>query len=48
MSKVHWNTISINEDVSDALVKELIDHSYDLVFTSLSNKLKDEILIVDN
>ena len=40
MSKKHWNTISINKDVSDALVKELIDHSYELVFTSLPNKIK--------
>jgi len=48
MSKKHWNTISINEDVADALVKELIDHSYELVFSSLPNKIKNEILIVEN
>ena len=43
MSKVHWNTVSINRVVSDALVKELIDHSYDLVFKSLTKKLQNEI-----
>jgi predicted DNA-binding protein (MmcQ/YjbR family) len=43
MSKKHWNTVSINKDVSDALIKELIDHSYELVFTSLPNKIKTEI-----
>ena len=48
MSKKHWNTVAINEDVSDSLVKELIDHSYELVFNSLSNKIKNEILIVEN
>jgi predicted DNA-binding protein (MmcQ/YjbR family) len=48
MSKKHWNTVTINEDVSDSLVKELIDHSYELVFNSLSNKIKNEILIVEN
>jgi len=48
MSKKHWKTISINEDVSDALVKELIDHSYELVFTSLPNKIKNEILTIEN
>jgi predicted DNA-binding protein (MmcQ/YjbR family) len=48
MSKIHWNTISINKDVSDALVKELIDHSYELVFTSLPNKIKNEILTIEN
>lgn len=48
MSKKHWNTISINQDVADALVKELIDHSYELVFSSLPNKIKNEILSLEN
>jgi len=43
MSKIHWNTIEINRDVPDSLIKELIDHSYDLVFKSLSRKLQTEI-----
>jgi predicted DNA-binding protein (MmcQ/YjbR family) len=30
MNKKHWNTV-FNKEVSDALVKELIDHSYELV-----------------
>ncbi len=44
MSKVHWNTIAINRDVPDKLVKQLIDHSYELVFKSLSKKIQIEIL----
>ena len=44
MSKVHWNTIAINEGVRDALVKELIDHSYELIFKSLTKKIQDEIV----
>ncbi len=43
MSKTHWNTIAINVSVLDVLVKELIDHSYELVFKSLIKKLQDEI-----
>jgi predicted DNA-binding protein (MmcQ/YjbR family) len=43
MSKIHWNTIKINTDVSDTLVKELIDHSYELVFKSLTKKLQLEL-----
>jgi len=43
MSKVHWNTIEINGDVSDKFLRELIDHSYDLVFKSLTKKLQAEI-----
>jgi predicted DNA-binding protein (MmcQ/YjbR family) len=44
MSKVHWNTISINNDVSNVLLKELIDHSYELVFKSLTKKIQIEII----
>jgi len=43
MSKKHWNTISFNEDVSDPLIYELIDHSYDLVFKSFSKKVQKEL-----
>ena len=43
MNKTHWNTIAVNESVSDALIKELIDHSYELVFGSLTNKMIAEI-----
>jgi predicted DNA-binding protein (MmcQ/YjbR family) len=42
MSKTHWNTIAVNGSVSDVLIRELIDHSYDLVFKSLSKKIKLE------
>jgi predicted DNA-binding protein (MmcQ/YjbR family) len=43
MSKIHWNTIEINRDVPDSLVKDLIDHSYELVFKRLTKKLQIEI-----
>ncbi len=48
MSKVHWNTIAINQDVSDNMIKELIDHSYDLVFKSLTKKIQIEITEIEN
>ncbi|TRX34046.1 MmcQ/YjbR family DNA-binding protein [Flavobacterium sp. ZT3R18] len=48
MSKVHWNTIGVNNDASDSLVKELIDHSYDLVFKSLTKKIQIEIVELEN
>jgi predicted DNA-binding protein (MmcQ/YjbR family) len=44
MSKIHWNTIEINREVSDSLIKELIDHSYELVFKSLTKKGQLEVL----
>lgn len=43
MSKVHWNTVAIGQDVPDQLVYQLISDSYDLVFFSLSKKLQTEI-----
>jgi predicted DNA-binding protein (MmcQ/YjbR family) len=44
MSKVHWNTITINSEVPDKFVKEMIDDSYDLVFKSLTKKIQNEII----
>lgn len=42
MSKVHWNTVAVNGDVPLSLLKELIDHSYDLVFKSLTKSFSQE------
>ncbi len=44
MSKIHWNTINVNQNVSNKMILELIDHSYDLVFQSLNKKIQNEIL----
>ncbi len=38
MNKKHWNTVSVGGDVDDELLKELIDHSYELVYGKLSKK----------
>ena len=48
MSKIHWNTITINDDVPDKKVLHLINHSYELVFSSLSKKIKSEIENLEN
>ena len=42
MNKTHWNTVYLNEDVSDQLLLELIDHSYELVYASLPKKVRNE------
>lgn len=44
MSKTHWNTIAVNESVSDNLIRELIDHSYELVFISLTKKIQNDLV----
>jgi predicted DNA-binding protein (MmcQ/YjbR family) len=43
MNKKHWNTILMNEGVSDRLIKEWIDDSYSLVVGSLPKKLRLEL-----
>lgn len=48
MSKVHWNTVAFNGDVSDRFMRELIDHSYELVFKSLTKKIQNEIIELEN
>lgn len=44
MNKKHWNTILFHDDVNDSLLKELIDHSYELVFQKFSKKIQKELL----
>ena len=44
MNKKHWNTILLEDsDVDDDLVKELIDHSYELVYKSLTKKQREAL-----
>ena len=44
MNKQHWNTVVIDGSVNDKLLKEWIDHSYDLIVKSLTKKQQQEIL----
>jgi len=44
MNKKHWNTIEINNSINNDLLKELIDHSYDLVLSNLSKKERSAIV----
>ena len=43
MNKKHWNSVATKGDVPDALVYELIDHSYDLIVNSLSKKQQKQL-----
>ena len=42
MSKTHWNTVS-TQGLDIKLQKKLIDHSYDLVVSSLSKRVQAEL-----
>lgn len=44
MNKKHWNTVVADGSVKDAILKEWIDHSYDLVVQSLPRKLKEQMI----
>jgi predicted DNA-binding protein (MmcQ/YjbR family) len=44
MNKKHWNTVTLEEsDVDDETIKELIDHSYELVYKSLTKKKREAL-----
>ena len=43
MSKKHWNTVSVRDELSDELLFELLEHSYELVRASLPKKIRDEL-----
>jgi len=38
MNKKHWNTIKMEDNVPDDLIKKWIDHSYNLVVKNLSKR----------
>ncbi|MGJ8677773.1 MAG: MmcQ/YjbR family DNA-binding protein [Akkermansiaceae bacterium] len=43
MNKKHWNTVILNDSMNDELVRELIDHSYNLVVQGLSKRDRDHL-----
>jgi predicted DNA-binding protein (MmcQ/YjbR family) len=43
LNKKHWNTVDLSGRVPSALVRELIEHSYDLVVASLPKKTREHL-----
>lgn len=43
MSKKHWNTIYFNGSLKDSIIKEMIDHAYELVVNKLPKKIRDQL-----
>ena len=42
MNKKHWNTVIVEDsDVDEETARELIDHSYELVYNSLTKKQRE-------
>jgi predicted DNA-binding protein (MmcQ/YjbR family) len=43
MNKAHWNTIYLDRALEEKLIKRLIDDSYNIVYKSLTKKIKIEL-----
>jgi predicted DNA-binding protein (MmcQ/YjbR family) len=43
LNKRHWNTITLDDSVPDQLVRDLIEDSYDLVFSALPKRVRQQL-----
>lgn len=43
MNKTHWNSVKLDGEVPDDLVKDMVDTSYELIIKGLSKKRQREI-----
>jgi len=43
MNKKHWNTVKFQVDVPEKLIKELVEHSYNLVVSKLPKRRQTEL-----
>jgi predicted DNA-binding protein (MmcQ/YjbR family) len=44
MNKNHWNSLDLNGNVPDQVLKSMIDQSYQLIFSSLSKTIQNKII----
>ncbi len=44
MNKKHWNTVSFEDGLLFSMLKELIDHSYEMVVKGLTKKQKETLI----
>ena len=43
MNKRHWNTVTFDGSLRDAMLRELVDHSYELVVSGLPKAARAEL-----
>jgi predicted DNA-binding protein (MmcQ/YjbR family) len=41
MNKTHWNTVFFNGDLNDLELLDLVQHSYNLIFSALPKKIRE-------
>jgi predicted DNA-binding protein (MmcQ/YjbR family) len=46
MNKIHWNLVMMDFSVSDSLLKQWVDESYNLVVEGLPRKIRDELKLL--
>ena len=44
MNKAHWSSIFLGGNVPEAVLKQMLDESYELIFNSLPKKVQNEII----
>lgn len=44
MNKEHWNSVYIEGEVPDEVLKQMLDMSYDLVVVSLGKKIQKRLM----
>lgn len=48
MNKRHWNTVSLVDNLADQLIRDLIDHSYDMVVKKLKKADREALAGMGN
>lgn len=43
MNKEHWNSVDLNGNLPDEVLKQMLDEAYELILKSLSKKLQEAI-----
>lgn len=44
-NKLHWNAVTLCEDIPDSMIHDLINMSYDLVYAKLTRKEKESLVV---
>jgi predicted DNA-binding protein (MmcQ/YjbR family) len=43
MNKMHWNGVRLDGDLPDAMIRDMVEDSYDLVVATLSRKQREQL-----
>ena len=44
LNKTHWSSVFLGGNVPEAVLKQMLDESYELIFNALPKKVQNEIL----